>query len=191
MSEPSPSPGLLDEVRGFLDGLRHDWPELFRPKPSRPTYVSAPASPAARPVRPAPAPAEGTIEALFHARASLWAPRLGVTFGRVRVKDQRSLWGSCSREGNLNFNWRLTLAPAEVLDYVVVHELAHRLEMNHSRRFWAHVETLVPDHRAHRRWLRKNGEALYRAERPASFADLFTDRSQDSAVDNSEEIGAR
>ena len=80
-----------------------------------------------------------------------------MTFGRVRVKEQRSLWGSCSRDGNLNFNRRLTLAPFEVLDYVVVHELAHRHEMNHSRRFWAHVERHVPDHRVHRRWLRKNG----------------------------------
>lgn len=160
MSGPSPAAGLLDEVRGFLDGLRRDWPELFRAKPR-------PLAPRVPPARAAEAPADGTVEALFHARAAHFAPRLGVTFGRVRVKDQRSLWGSCSRDGNLNFNWRLTLAPPDVLDYVVVHELAHRLEMNHSRRFWAHVETLAPDHRAHRRWLRKNGEALYRAPRPA------------------------
>ncbi|OGR98383.1 MAG: hypothetical protein A2V88_16125 [Elusimicrobia bacterium RBG_16_66_12] len=98
---------------------------------------------------------------MFHERASFWAGRLGVTFGAVRVKGQRTLWGSCSRRGNLNFNWRLTLAPPEILDYVVVHELAHRLEMNHSPRFWAIVERHCPDHTTHRRWLRKNGSALY------------------------------
>ncbi len=170
---PAPSSGIIDEVRGFLSDLRRDWPDLFRPKPApaEPPATApapAPASPRALPAKPAPPPAEGTPAALFHARASHWAPRMGVTFGRVRVKDQRSLWGSCSREGNLNFNWRLTLAPFEVLDYVVVHELAHRLEMNHSRAFWAHVEKFVPDHRVHRRWLRRNGEALYRAQRGAA-----------------------
>lgn len=160
--EPTPSAGLLDEVRGFLTDLRRDWPDLFRARPRLPAPPPAPVVEAV----PAPVPADGTLEALFHARASHWAPKLGVTFGKVRVKDTRSRWASCSREGNLNFSWRLTLAPAEVLDYVVVHELAHRLEMNHSRRFWAHVEKHVPDHRVHRRWLVKNGEALYRAKRP-------------------------
>jgi alpha-glucosidase len=165
--------GVLDEVRGFLSDLRRDWPELFRPKPRlpEPPVLAAPPS-RVLPATPAPAPAEGTPAALFHARATHWAPKLGVTFGRVRVKDQRSLWGSCSREGNLNFNWRLTLAPFEVLDYVVVHELAHRREMNHSRRFWAIVAEFVPDHRNHRRWLRKNGEALYRAQRGAAALAL-------------------
>ncbi len=103
---------------------------------------------------------------LFRARAEHWAPLLGVSFGRVSVKDQRTLWGSCSREGNLNFSWRLALAPDEVLDYLVVHELAHRAQMNHSRRFWEVVERVCPEHRAHRRWLRKNAPALHRAERP-------------------------
>ena len=169
--------GIIDEVRGFLSDLRRDWPDLF-PVRSRPT--SRPAAPKAErpaakilPATPAPAPAAGTPEAFFHERASYWAPRMGVDFGRVRVKGQRSLWGSCSREGNLNFNWRLTLAPPEILNYVVVHELAHRLEMNHSRRFWAHVEKYVPDHRVHRRWLRQNTETLYRAESSYSDNDLM------------------
>lgn len=152
----SPSSALLDEVRGFLSELRRDCSELFAPA-RRP----APALPAV------PPPSAG-LEALFHGRAAFWAPRLGVGFGRVRVKDTRSRWGSCSPAGDLNFNWRLTLAPPEVLDYVVIHELAHRLEMNHGRRFWAHVNRHCPEHRAHRRWLRANGEALYRAERSSS-----------------------
>jgi hypothetical protein len=157
----TPAPTLVAEVRGFLADLRRDWPELFRPKP-RPAPPPAPA-PVAPPVFSAPP--EGSPASHFHARAAHWAPQLGVTFGRVRVKDQRSLWGSCTPNGDLNFNWRLSLAPPEVLDYVVIHELAHRLEMNHSRRFWAHVARLCPEHRVHRRWLRKNGEALYRARR--------------------------
>lgn len=151
---------LLGEVRGFLDGLKRELPELF---PLRPPAVRPPA---ARP-RPALPPERGALEALFRARAAHWAAALGVGFGRVRVGDQRTLWGSCSRKGDLSFNWRLTLAPPEVLDYVVIHELAHRLEMNHSKRFWAHVARACPEHRERRRWLRKNSEVLYAAERPA------------------------
>ena len=97
---------------------------------------------------------------LFPRRAAHFAPLLGVDFGRVSVRGQHSRWGSCSAKGNLNFNYLLLLAPPEVLDYVVVHELCHRKEMNHSPRFWAEVERLVPDWRKHRRWLRRNGDAL-------------------------------
>ena len=162
--ETNPAPaGLLAEVRGFLSDLRRDWPEVFRSRPRLPPPPLPKAVAAAPAEHPAPPP--GSDAAAFHARAAHWAPKLGVTFGRVRVKDQRSLWGSCSPQGNLNFNWRLTLAPFEVLDYVVIHELAHRVEMNHSRRFWARVEEHCPDYKVHRRWLRKNGEALYRARR--------------------------
>ncbi|MDX6769692.1 MAG: M48 family metallopeptidase [Elusimicrobiota bacterium] len=142
---------LVADVREFLSGLRRDWPELFRPRREPP------------PARPAPA-SGGGHEALFHARAAHFAPQLGVTFGRVRVKSQKTLWGSCAPSGDLNFNWRLTLAPPEVLDYVVVHELAHRLEMNHSPRFWAHVARVCPEFKDRRRWLRRNSEALFRAE---------------------------
>ncbi len=108
----------------------------------------------------------GDLAVLFRSRAQYWAPLLGVSFGRVSVKDQRTLWGSCTREGNLNFSWRLALAPEEVLDYLIVHELAHRAQMNHSRRFWAVVERVCPTHRSHRRWLRKNAAALHAAARP-------------------------
>ena len=168
MEPVSASRGLLDEVRGFLTDLKREWPEIFRSRPRLPEQTqAAPAlpPPGAQPAKP---PGPGTDAARFHERASHWAPRLGVTFGKVSVKDQKSLWGSCSRAGNLNFSWRLTLAPPAVLDYVVVHELAHRLEMNHSRRFWAHVERICPDYKVHRKWLRKNGEALYKARRAAS-----------------------
>ncbi|HQX62988.1 MAG TPA: SprT family zinc-dependent metalloprotease [Thermomicrobiales bacterium] len=93
-------------------------------------------------------------------RASAHAATLGVTFGRLAIKDTRSRWGSCSSKGNLNLSWRLVMAPMEVLDYVVAHEVAHLREMNHSPRFWATVETLCPQYREHRRWLRANGPTL-------------------------------
>ena len=108
----------------------------------------------------------GDLVVLFRSRAERWAPLLGVSFGRICVKDQRTLWGSCTREGNLNFSWRLALAPDAVLDYLIVHELAHRAQMNHSRRFWEIVERVCPAHRSHRRWLRKNAAALHAALRP-------------------------
>lgn len=97
---------------------------------------------------------------VFLARTAYYAPLLGVSYGRVSVRSQRSRWGSCSLQGNLNFNCLLLLAPPEVLDYVVVHELCHRLEMNHSPRFWAAVESVLPDCRARRAWLKQNGESL-------------------------------
>ena len=97
---------------------------------------------------------------VFPARCAQLAPLLGVDYGRVCVRRQRSKWGSCSAKGNLNFNCLLLLAPESVLDYVVAHELCHRLEMNHSKRFWALVARLCPDYAEARRWLRENGGAL-------------------------------
>ena len=93
-------------------------------------------------------------------RAEYYARQMQVSYGRVAVKDQKTRWGSCSAKGNLNFNWRLILAPGEVLDYVVVHELAHRREMNHSVRFWNLVESVLPDYQQRKRWLKENGDRL-------------------------------
>ena len=98
--------------------------------------------------------------AVFEQKAALYGRLMEVTYGRITVRDQKTRWGSCSGKGNLNFNWRLILAPEEVLDYVVVHELAHRREMNHSPRFWAVVEAVLPDYRKQRQWLKVNGERL-------------------------------
>jgi predicted metal-dependent hydrolase len=95
------------------------------------------------------------------------APAIGVRPQRVQIRDQRSRWGSCSTRGTLSFNWRLVLAPLEVLDYVVVHELCHLREPNHSRRFWKLVEEHRPDWRAHRDWLHEHGPELL-AFRPAA-----------------------
>lgn len=93
-------------------------------------------------------------------RAAYYAPILGVTYGRITIRDQKTRWGSCSGRGNLNFTWKLILTPSEVLDYVVVHELCHRLEMNHSERFWNHVRSVLPDYQERRAWLKKNGWLL-------------------------------
>ena len=86
--------------------------------------------------------------------------RLGVAYSRVRIGDQRTLWGSCSPGGSISFNWRLVLAPLKVFDYVVVHELCHLRVPNHSPAFWALVERHRPDWRASRRWLREHGPEL-------------------------------
>jgi hypothetical protein len=88
------------------------------------------------------------------------AERLGVAYRRIRIGGQRTLWGSCSPSGTLSFNWRLVLAPAEVLDYVVVHELCHLRIPNHSRRFWALVEARRPHWQEQRDWLREHGPEL-------------------------------
>lgn len=88
------------------------------------------------------------------------AASMGVTFGNVTIRCQQTRWGSCSSRGNLNFNCLLMLAPEEVLDYVVVHELAHRKQMNHSALFWQEVERECPDYKKSLRWLKDRGGAL-------------------------------
>ena len=92
--------------------------------------------------------------------AAHYASLVGVDYGRITIRTQRTRWGSCSAQGNLNFNCLLMLTPDDVIEYVVVHELCHRKEMNHSARFWAEVERVIPNYRESRRWLRENGGAL-------------------------------
>lgn len=99
---------------------------------------------------------------LIAPRAQDMAARLGRKTGRITVKDTKSRWGSCSSTGDLAFSWRLVLAPEQILDYVVAHEVAHLVQMNHSPAFWAVVESLVGDHRPARRWLKINGAGLHR-----------------------------
>ena len=94
------------------------------------------------------------------ARVAEWARQTGVTYGRVTVKKQKTLWGSCSAKGNLNFNCLLLRCPEDVMDYVIVHELCHRRELNHSPRFWAEVERILPEYRKPLKWLRTEGQAL-------------------------------
>jgi len=99
---------------------------------------------------------------LIPERVRYYASLVGVTYGRITIRNQKSRWGSCSAKGNLNFNVGLMLAPPEVLDYVVVHELCHRKEMNHSPRFWVEVGKLIPDYKKHEKWLKDNGNTIIR-----------------------------
>jgi predicted metal-dependent hydrolase len=88
--------------------------------------------------------------------------RLGLTYRAIGIGDQRTLWGSCSPRGRLSFSWRLMLAPREVLDYVVVHELCHLRHAHHRRSFWQMVEAAYPGYREQERWLREHGRELQR-----------------------------
>ena len=93
-------------------------------------------------------------------RVAYYAPLVGVTYGRITIRNQHTRWGSCSSKGNLNFNCLLMLAPPEVIDYVVVHELCHRKEMNHSTAFWNEVAKVLPDYKKSVRWLKDEGGRL-------------------------------
>jgi predicted metal-dependent hydrolase len=108
------------------------------------------------------------LEAWYRKRARLEvAPRLdaacaraGTSYTRLSIRAQRTRWASCSSNGAMSFNWRLLLAPAEILDYVVEHEVAHLSVLDHSERFWRLLGSRVPGYREHERWLRRNGPAL-------------------------------
>ncbi len=93
-------------------------------------------------------------------KAEKYADILKVSYNDIRIKDQKSRWGSCSSRKNLNFNWRILMAPEPVCDYVIIHELCHLVYMDHSPRFWGFVEQICPDHKQHRKWLKENGERL-------------------------------
>ncbi len=89
-----------------------------------------------------------------------YAGLMNVQYGRITIRNQKTRWGSCSSKGNLNFNCLLMLAPDEVVDYVVIHELCHLIEMNHSKAFWKQVEQVMPDYKKHRKWLKDHGNEI-------------------------------
>ena len=93
-------------------------------------------------------------------RVKYYAPLVGVTYGRITIRNQKSRWGSCSAKGNLNFNCLLMLAPKEVIDSVVVHELCHRKAMDHSPQFYAEVRRVFPDYDKWNGWLKEHGPAI-------------------------------
>ncbi len=93
-------------------------------------------------------------------RVRYYANLMGVEYGRITIRMQKSRWGSCSGKGNLNFNCLLMRTPDEIIDYVVVHELCHLKEMNHSSRFWAEVEKVIPDYKERRKWLKDHGNEI-------------------------------
>mgnify|MGYP002621302946 CR=1 FL=1 len=98
---------------------------------------------------------------VFTNRVEYYHRFTGGHYTSITIRDQKTRWGSCTSEGNLNFNWRLIFAPENILDYVVVHELAHRKEMNHSPAFYAVVASVMPEYKAYEKWLRDNGRTLW------------------------------
>ena len=90
---------------------------------------------------------------IFPERTAYFAKRMGVTYNRITIREQKTRWGSCSSEGNLNFNCRLLFVPDRIVDYVVIHELAHRRFMNHSKAFWKEVEKYMPDYKEQKKLL--------------------------------------
>lgn len=103
--------------------------------------------------------AEKALE-IIPERTAYFARIIGVTYGRITIRCQKSRWGSCSGKGNLNFNCLLMLMPPDVIDYVVVHELCHRKEMNHSPKFWAEVRNVLPGYMVQYRWLSEHGSEI-------------------------------
>ena len=98
-------------------------------------------------------------------RVAYYAPLIGVTYGKISIRRQKTRWGSCNASGDLSFNCLLMLTPPQVLDSVVVHELCHRKEMNHSRAFYAQILRVFPDYYKHHDWLKQNGDMLLRRVR--------------------------
>ncbi len=140
------------DIRAFVDS-KQPWLEkhlaAIRSAPALPPFTSKElASLAAR------------AKAVIPPRVAHHAALLGVSYGRVTIRAQHTRWGSCSAKGNLNFNCLLVLCPPEVLDYIILHELCHRLEFSHTPAFWALVARACPAYRLHIQWLRENGSAL-------------------------------
>lgn len=98
--------------------------------------------------------------ALITPKAEHFAKILGVSFKKLSVKKQRSVWGSCSAKKNINFNLLLCLCPENVVDYIVVHELCHLKHLNHSKNFWGAVEKILPDYKTAKLWLKTEGNKL-------------------------------
>lgn len=154
------SPALADGARILIEGKPH----TVKIATGRPEVVIA--GDIVRISAPTPESARAIlIERLAHmalerVRDSVIRYADGAQFGRVTIRAQRTRWGSCSSKRNLNFNWKLILAPSEALNYVVIHELAHLQEFNHSPRFWKLVESKMPDYEYWRKWLKTNGARL-------------------------------
>lgn len=99
-------------------------------------------------------------EAVTTARTSHYAGLMAVRPQRIMLRDYKSMWGKCTAAGAITYNWKLVMAPTEIVDYIVVHELAHLHHLDHSPRFWSQVEAILPDYRARRDWLKLHGHRL-------------------------------
>jgi len=98
---------------------------------------------------------------LLPEQVDYYAKLLNISYNKLRVKDQKTRWGSCSNKGNINLNWRIIMAPNQVTAYVIIHELTHLIFLNHSKDFWKTVEQYLPDYKKWRKWLAKNGRDLF------------------------------
>ena len=101
-----------------------------------------------------------TAKPIITEKVRLFADKIGVKYGKITIRNQKTRYGSCSAKGNLNFNCLIMLMPEKIIDYVIVHELCHIKELNHSRRFWNEVESILPDYKERRKWLKLNGNIL-------------------------------
>jgi len=97
---------------------------------------------------------------IFSRRVEYFCAKIGARYGNIQVRNQKTRWGSCSSKGQLSFNWRLLLAPPDVLDYLVIHEVSHLKHPDHSQRFWNLVKTLCPGYKRHQLWLKENALSL-------------------------------
>lgn len=103
---------------------------------------------------------KGQARLIFSERLQYYAARYCLSYKKIRISSARTRWGSCSTTGTISFTWRLVMAPLPVIDYIVIHELAHTLVRNHSDRFWNKVRAMMPEYKTHREWLRLNGSSL-------------------------------
>ena len=103
---------------------------------------------------------KSTAQRYIIPRTKLLATKMKIEFNRITLRQQKTRWGSCSSQGNLNFNWRLVHCPTKVIDYVIIHELAHRRHMDHSTAFWNLVRKHDPEYSKHRGWLKRHGLTL-------------------------------
>jgi predicted metal-dependent hydrolase len=97
---------------------------------------------------------------IINDRVGVYIDKIGKEPKIVKVKEQKRRWGSCTSKGNLYFNWRCIMAPPPIIDYIVIHEMSHLVHPNHSKRFWQKVESILPDYKKRRKWLRDNGLRL-------------------------------
>ena len=103
---------------------------------------------------------KGQAQKLLPEQVDYYSRLLCATYNKLRIKDQKTRWGSCSNKGNINLNWRIIMAPHQVAAYVIIHELAHLKHMNHSKDFWKTVEESLPGYKKWKKWLTQNGKEL-------------------------------
>ncbi len=104
---------------------------------------------------------QGQARQVFMDRVEFYAGEYGFDYTKLRLSSARTRWGSCSSKGTLSLTWRLVMAPLKIVDYVVVHELSHLREHNHSSKFWAQVGAILPDYKTRRKWLKENGRSFH------------------------------